>query len=150
MKNAAVGKAIPFILPIAVWLSITAYMALVQFVLVPVFNPLDGFTGLVASLTCLVIQALIVWALTFIANKKFGFGIKKLVITLPMMFVLFAVYNVPTLYLFVYTDEWSIMGHVYQMNRIIAAFWITLQYGIVMLITLTAVHANEKSDTTGE
>lgn len=62
--------------------------------------------------------------------------------------MLFAAYHFPSQYLFVYTDEWGFMfKHYPAMNRFLAAFRITLQFGIIMLITAVAVYANSKPDS---
>lgn len=85
--------------------------------------------------------------MTVIAAKEFGFGMKKLAVSLPIMYVLFAVYHIPPLYIFAYTAEWSFMFTMYDaMNRFLAALLITLQYGIVMQFTLMAICSNKKSD----
>ena len=148
-----IRKAIPFILPFAVWLSITVYMALLMYVITPLEKPLvmsEFFSG-ICFLVAVVLQGVIVWALTFAAAKKFGLSIKRTIAGLPVMYVLFAVYHIPSQYLFVYTDEWGFMfNHYPPMNRFLAAFWITLQFGIIMLITATAVYANSKSDKAEE
>lgn len=91
------------------------------------------------------LQGVIVWALTFAAAKKFGLRVKVVIAALPVMYALFAVYRIPSQYFFVYTGEWSFMFTWHSsMNRFLAAFWITLQFGIIMLITVTAVYANSK------
>lgn len=144
-----IKKAIPFILPLAVWLSITGYMALLMYVLTPLTISLEMSEGfrLICFIVSMVLQGVIVWALTFAAAKKFGLGVKGTLAALPVMFALFAVYRVPTQYLFVYTGEWSFMfNHNPAMNRFLAAFWITLQFGIIMLVTATAVYANSKPE----
>ncbi len=138
-------KAVPFILPVAVWVSITVYMALLQYVVTPIIKPAEGFSCGAGVLLFVALQGDIVWALSFIAAKKFGFSIKGAAAGLPVMYTLFAVYHVPSQYLFVYTDEWSFMFTDHPpMNRFFAAFWITLQFGIIMLITATAVYAKAK------
>lgn len=144
-----IKKAVPFILPLAVWLSITVYMVVAQYVLTPLTSPvlqqLEDLGALIAFVLNAALQVLIVCVLTVVAAKKFDFSFKGLVIALPVMFVMFAVYHIPSLYIFAYTAEWSFMWtHRPAMNRFLAAFWITLQFGIIMLFTLTAVYANKK------
>lgn len=139
----------PFILPLAVWLSLAAYMALLMYVLTPLTISLEMSEDfrLICLIVSIALQGVIVWALTFAAAKKFGLRIKGAMAALPVMFVLFAVYHFPSQYLFVYTGEWSFMfNHHPAMNRFLAAFWITLQFGIIMLITAVAVYANSKPD----
>lgn len=138
-------KAIPFILPVAVWVSITVYMALLQYVVTPIIKPAEGFLAGAGVLLFVALQGGIVWALSFIAAKKFGLRVKGAAAGLPVMYALFAVYHVPSQYLFVYTAKWRFMFTKHPpMNRFLAAFWITLQFGIIMLITATAVYANAK------
>lgn len=137
-------KAIPFILHVAVCLAITVYMALLQYVVVPLIRP-QGFFADVSIVILVALQGVIVWALTFIAAKKFGLNIKGAVAGLPAMYALFALFHVPSQYLFVCTDRWSFMFTDHPpMNRFFAAFWITLQFGIIMLITAMAVYTNAK------
>lgn len=147
-------KAIPFILPAAVWLFMTVYM-LTAYILTPFTSPVPeklGTAGVVIAIVMhFVFQVAIVCVLTVIAAKKFGFRAKGLAISLPIMFVLFSVYHYPSQYLFVYTREWSFMFTEHSaMNRFLAAFWITLQFGIIMIITKAAVYANAKTDSAGE
>lgn len=142
-----IKKAVPFVLPFAVWLSITVYMALLMYVLTPLMKPLEMSEVLsgICVVILVVLQGVIVWALTFAAAKKFGLRVKEAIAALPVMYALFAVYHIPSQYLFVYTDKWSFMFTRHSpMNRFLAAFWITLQFGIIMLITVTAVYANSK------
>lgn len=154
MKKSVVKKAIPFFLPLAIWLGITIIMALAVYV-IPSFTPtLDGSewaVGVGAAVINGLVQIAVVCVLTVIAVKEFGFGMKKFAVSLPIMYVLFSVYHVPSLYIFAYTAEWSFMFTTHDaMNRFLAAFLITLQYGIVMLFTLTAVCKDRKSDIVGK
>lgn len=141
-------KAIPFILPAAVWLLMTVYM-LTANILTPFTSPLleklDTAGVVIAIVMHFVFQTVIVCVLTVIAAKKFGFRAKRLALALPIMFALFSLYHYPSQYLFVYTAKWRFMFTEHpSMNRFLAAFWITLQFGIIMLITATAVYANAK------
>lgn len=147
-------KAIPFILPAAVWLFMNVYM-LTAYILTPFTSPVLenlGTAGIVIAIVMhFVFQVAIVCVLTVIAAKKFGFRAKGLAISLPIMFALFSIYHYPSQYLFVYTREWSFMFKEHSaMNRFLAAFLITLQFGIIMLLTLIAVYANTKTEKTGE
>lgn len=111
----------------------------------PVLEKLDMAGFVIAIVMHFVFQVAIVCVLTVIAAKKFGFRVKGLAISLPIMFALFSLYHYPSQYLFVYTAEWSFMFTEHQpMNRFLAAFLITLQFGIIMLITATAVYGNSK------
>lgn len=147
-------KAAAFILPTAVWLLMNAYILTVWLItpFTSSFFQSLGVAGIVIAIGLnFVFQAAIVCVLTVIAAKKFGFRAKWLAISLPIMFALFSIYHVPSQYLFVYTGEWSFMFTEHPaMNRFLAAFLITLQFGIIMLITKAAVYANAKTDKAGE
>lgn len=143
------NKAVPFILPIAVWLAAGVSKILVALLFQMLFAIVDdvgwAWSVLAYAIVNGALQIAIVCVLTVIAYKKFGFRFKGLAITLPLMFALYAVYHTPGLYIFAFTVEWSFFGHSHQINRLLAAFWITLQFGIVMLFTLMAVYNKSKS-----
>ena len=155
MKKAFIGKAMPFILPLAIWIAITHNMILALYVIPKLSPALDGsdwvFMAGASGVINGIIQIALVSVLTVIAAKEFDFGMKKLVFSLPIMYVLFTVYHIPSLYIFVYTAEWSFMFTKHSaMNRFLAAFLITLQYGIVMLFTMMEIYSNKKSNIAGE
>lgn len=147
-----IKKAIPFILPLAVWVSILVYMVVVQYALTPLTSPvlerLEGLGALIAFVLNAALQVLIVCVLTVIAGKKYDFCVKELAIALPIMFVLFALYHFPNLYIFAYTAKWSFMFTEHPaMNRFLAAFLITLQYGIVMLFSALTVYVKKSKNS---
>lgn len=148
-KIPAVKKAAPFLVPVVIWLAITALMALEHYVVKPLFYSLNSAMSIIGFLIYFILQIVLVRDMTVIASQKLDFGIKSLVFSLPVMYALFAVYTVPTLYLFVFTGKWGWLGSGYQMNRFLAAFWLTLQYGIIMLITLIDRY-NKKPISKGE
>lgn len=91
------------------------------------------------------IQLTIVCVPTIIAIKKLSLKIKGVLLSIVIMYLLFVVCSPPSLYLFVYTGGWS--GFWQQshpaMPRWEASLLITLQYGIVMLISRMACYVKE-------
>jgi hypothetical protein len=123
-------------------------------VVIPLFNLiLDKSSGssypwLTALLVLInsIIQVCIICLLTSVASKKLDFSVKKLTLTLPLLYLLFVIYHQPSLYMFVYTDEWYLIFSEHTaMPTWEASIFITLQYGIVMLITTLAVNHKSKS-----
>lgn len=134
-------KKINFIiLPFAVWLVIILYMLLNNLIgnFTQNYDPphLINVTVIVFNFA---FQIAVIIVLTFVAVSKFEFNLKQFVLSIPVMFFLFALYSPPSLYMFVYTDEWYFIFRKHPaMPSWEASIFITLQYGIVMLIT-TAV-----------
>lgn len=85
----------------------------------------------------ILIQLLIICIPTIIVIKYLDLNVKQLLFSIPVMYLLFAVYSPPALYMFVFTGEWN--GFWQQSHPAMpswkASIFITLQYGIVMLIT---------------
>lgn len=84
-----------------------------------------------------LIQLLIICIPTIIVIKYLDLNVKQLLFSIPVMYLLFAVYSPPALYMFVFTGEWN--GFWQQSHPAMpswkASIFITVQYGIVMLIT---------------
>ena len=85
----------------------------------------------------LLIQLLIICIPTIVVIKYLDLNVKQLLLSIPVMYLLFAVYSPPALYMFIFTGEWN--GFWQQSHPAMpswkASIFITLQYGIVMLIT---------------
>lgn len=85
----------------------------------------------------ILIQLLIICIPTIIVIKYLDLNVKQLLFSIPVMYLLFAVYSPPALYMFVFTGEWN--GFWQQSHPAMpswkASIFITVQYGIVMLIT---------------
>lgn len=131
------------VLPIVIWLIIVLYMLLNKFI----GNFTENFEVdnvwllfIVMLIFNTAIQIFIISACTVIAVKKLRLNIKKVFLSLPIMYLLFGLYSPPSMYLFVFTDEWSILSNYHPaMPSWIASIFITLQYGVVMLITTLIV-----------
>ena len=93
-------------------------------------NP--SWLGLVAHI---LIQLLIICII--ITIKYLHLNVKQLLFSIAIMYLLFAVYSPPALYMFAFTGEWN--GFWQQSHPAMpswkASIFITVQYGIVMLIT---------------
>ncbi len=145
-----VTKTVALILPVCIWWFVNLYILLFKGVLLPMFNVLmDNSSGstypwLIALLVLinLINQVLIICLLTSVASKKFEFSVKKLTLSLPLLYLLFVIWHQPSLYLFVYTDEWYLIFTKHpMMPSWKASIFITLQFGVVMLITtIVATH----------
>lgn len=133
-----------FFLPVVIWGVTILYHVIV----VPPLSDLmlsissPSYLGLIMHT---FIQLTIVCVPTIIAIKKLSLKIKGTLLSIVIMYLLFAVYSPPSLYFFVYTGGWSGFWQQFHpaMPRWEASLFITLQYGIVMLITKMACYAKE-------
>ena len=90
----------------------------------------------VEMLIAMGLQLLIICASTIYAVKKLDLTLKRVVISLPILYLLFGLFSPPSIYLFVFTDKWSFFSVQHPaMPSWKASIFITVQYGIVMLIT---------------
>ena len=96
----------------------------------------------------ILIQLLIICIPTIIVIKYLDLNVKQLLFSIPVMYLLFAVYSPPALYMFVFTGEWT--GFWQQshpaMSAWMASLLITLQYGIVISITKLIVYLKATSE----
>ena len=106
-------------------------------------NP--SWLGFVAHI---LIQLLIICTSTIITIKYLDLNVKQLLFSIAIMYLLFAVYSPPALYMFVFTGEWN--GFWQQshpaMSAWMASLLITLQYGIVISITKLIVYLKATSE----
>lgn len=106
-------------------------------------NP--SWLGLIVHI---LIQLLIICIPTIIVIKYLDLNVKQLLFSIPVMYLLFAVYSPPALYMFVFTGEWN--GFWQQshpaMSAWMASLLITLQYGIVISITKLIVYLKATSE----
>ena len=106
-------------------------------------NP--SWLGFVANI---LIQLLIICTSTIITIKYLHLNVKQLLFSIAIMYLLFAVYSPPALYMFVFTGEWN--GFWQQshpaMSAWMASLLITLQYGIVISITKLIVYLKATSE----
>lgn len=134
------------LLPLVIWLIMILYHGVV-------LKPFSDFMLSVSAPFFLsfiihtLIQLLIICFITFMAVKKCGFKTKNTLISIPIMYLLFAIYSPPSIYLFVFTEGLSLGFAKPQpaMPSWEASIFITLQYGVVMLITALAVNHKSKS-----
>lgn len=82
---------------------------------------------------------------TWIMTRKFRYTYRMLPLTVIIMYILFAIYEPPAFYLLVYTGEvhWF-FDVIPAMPYWQASIFITLQYSIVMLITIAITNAIRK------
>lgn len=96
----------------------------------------------------MLIQLLIICIPTIIVIKYLDLNVKQLLFSIPVMYLLFAVYSPPALYMFLFTGEWN--GFWQQshpaMSAWMASLLITLQYGIVISITKLIVYLKATSE----
>lgn len=96
----------------------------------------------------ILIQLLIICIPTIIVIKYLDLNVKQLLFSIPVMYLLFAVYSPPALYMFVFTGEWNgfwQQSHL-AMSAWMASLLITLQYGIVISITKLIVYLKATSE----
>lgn len=106
-------------------------------------NP--SWLGLIVHI---LIQLLIICIPTIIVIKYLDLNVKQLLFSIPVMYLLFAVYSPPALYMFVFTGEWNGFWQQYHpaMSAWMASLLITLQYGIVISITKLIVYLKATSE----
>ena len=113
-------------LALFIWLLTVLYNGIfvnyLSDLILSISNP--SWLGFIAHI---LIQFLIICTSTIITIKYLDLNVKQLLFSIAIMYLLFAVYSPPALYMFVFTGEW--------MPSWKASIFITLQYGIVMLIT---------------
>lgn len=138
-----IRKMISAITPIFIWLVINVYVLIFSKFLSPlsgmIVDKLPSSLPWVLAITLLInafAQVAIVSLTTIVAIRKFGYKIKCLTFSIPIMYLLFLLYNQPFVYIFVNTNEISVfLDYTPAMPSWKASIFITLQYGIVMLIT---------------
>lgn len=146
MVKIMIKKLIPIMLPVIIWLIMVLYHGVV-------LKPFSDFMLSVSAPFFLsfilhtLIQLLILCVITIAAVKKLGYEIRGMIVSIPIMYLLFTVYSPSSIYLFVYTGGLSIAFGQPQpaMPSWAAAIIIVLQYGVVMLIT--ALAAARKKET---
>ena len=84
-----------------------------------------------------IVQLLVISSVTVTAVKKLGYKLKYSIISGVLMYVFFAFLSPPSIYMFVFTGglKIGIASGQPAMPSWKASIFITLQYGIVMLIT---------------
>lgn len=142
-------KKINFVvLPFAIWGIMVIYVLLNKFIGTFTQN-MDPFPVILTFLVLIFnlgLQLSIICICTIYAVKKLDLTLKRVVISLPILYLLFGVFSPPSIYLFVFTDKWSFFSVQHPaMPSWKASFFITLQFGIVMLIT--TLIALKKNDT---
>lgn len=142
-------KKINFVvLPFAIWGIMVIYVLLNKFIGTFTQN-MDPFPVILTFLVLIFnlgLQLSIICICTIYAVKKLDLTLKRVVISLPILYLLFGVFSPPSIYLFVFTDKWSFFSVQHPaMPSWKASFFITLQFGIVMLIT--TLIASKKNGT---
>ena len=126
------------VLPLAIWVITVVYVLLNKFIgtFTQNMEPSPVILTILVLIFNLGLQLLIICASTIYAVKKFDLTLKRVVVSLPILYLLFGLFSPPSIYLFVFTDKWSFFSAQYPaMPSLKASIFITLQYGIVMLIT---------------
>ena len=135
------------VLPLAIWVTMIFYHGIVLKLFSDFMMNISAPFVLSIALHTLV-QLLIICALTVTAVKKLGYKIKYLIISVVLMYVLFAIWSPPSIYMFVFTGGVQIGFASGQpaMPFWLASLFITVQYGIVMLITTLIACRKNKAD----
>lgn len=95
----------------------------------------------------LILQILIISVLTSIMANKFGLELKHFPFLILLLYFCYAVYEIPYLYMFIWTGEWTMfLSKNPAMPSWLASIFITVQYGLVMLITLSIVSSRRKKN----
>ena len=142
-------KKINFVvLPFAIWSIMVIYVLLNKLIgtFTQNMDPPVILTILVLIFN-LGLQLLIICICTIYVVKKLELTLKRVVISLPILYLLFGLFSPPSIYLFVFTDKWSFFFTQYPaMPSWKASIFITLQFGIVMLITTLIVCRKNGAD----
>ena len=132
-------KKINFVLlPLAIWAITVIYVLPNKFIgtFTQNMEPSPVILTILVLIFNLGLQLLIICASTIYAVKKFDLTLKRVVVSLPILYLLFGLFSPPSIYLFVFTDKWSFFSVQHPaMPSWKASIFITVQYGIVMLIT---------------
>lgn len=141
------NKIRPIVLPLAIWVTMIFYHGIVLKLFSDFMMNISAPFGLSFVLHTLV-QLLIICTLTVTVVKKLGYKIKYLIISVVLMYVLFAIWSPPSIYMFVFTGGVQIGFASGQpaMPFWLASLFVTVQYGIVMLITTLIVCRKNKAD----
>lgn len=143
-------KKINFVgLPFAIWSMMVIYILLNKLIgnFTDNMNPLPVILNIFVLVFNFAIQISIICMCTIFAIKKFDISIKRIFLSLPILYLLFLLFCPPSIYLFVYTDEWSFFFTEYPaMPSWKASIFITLQFGVVMLITSLVVARKKNVD----
>ena len=129
-------KIIFVVLPLAIWVTMIFYHGII----------LKPFSDLMMNISApfvlsfvlhTIVQLLIISSLTVTAVKKLGYKLKYSIISVVLMYVLFAILSPPSIYMFVLPGKMQIGLASGQpaMPSWESSIFITVQYGIVMLIT---------------
>ena len=127
------------VLPLAIWAITVIYVLLNKFIgtFTQNMEPSPVILTILVLIFNLGLQLLIICASTIYAVKKLDLTLKRVVISLPILYLLFGLFSPPSIYMFVFTGRLKIGIASGQpaMPSWKASIFITLQYGIVMLIT---------------
>lgn len=143
-------KKINFVvLPFAIWGIMVIYVLLNKFIgtFTQNMDPSPFILTILVLIFNLGLQLLIICICTIYVVKKLELTLKRVVISLPILYLLFGLFSPPSIYLFVFTDKWSFFSVQYPaMPSWKASIFITLQFGIVMLITTLIVCRKNGAD----
>ncbi len=143
-------KKINFVvLPFAIWVIMVIYVLLNKFIgtFTQNMDPTPVILTILVLIFNLGFQLSIICLCTIYAVKKLDLTLKRVVISLPILYLLFGLFSPPSIYLFVFTDEWSFFSAQYPaMSSWKASIFITLQFSIVMLITTLIACRKNKAD----
>mgnify|MGYP004453013247 CR=1 FL=1 len=143
-------KKINFVvLPFAIWSIMVIYVLLNKFIgtFTQNMDPSPFILTILVLIFNFGLQLSIICASTIYAVKRLELTLKWVVISLPILYLLFGLFSPPSIYLFVFTDKWSFFSVQYPaMPSWKASIFITLQFGIVMLITTLIVCRKNKAD----
>lgn len=132
-------KKINFVVvPFAIWGIMVVYILLNKFIgnFTENLEPFPIVLSILVLIFNLGLQLSIICTCTIFAVKKLDLTLKKVVLSLPIMYLLFGLFSPPSIYLFVFTDKWRFFFTKHHaMSSWIASIFITLQFGVVMLIT---------------
>lgn len=141
-------KTITITLPLSIWILMSIYIYIFNNIIVNLFlSIMDGLNTQHNMLLILlelslnfICEVTIVCFPTVISVKKLGLSVFEIIISIIVLYLLFALYSAPSIYLFVMTTDWSFLGKRHpEMPWWESSFFITIQCGAVMFISKLSV-----------
>ncbi len=104
------------VLPLAIWAITVIYVLLNKFIgtFTQNMEPSPVILTILVLIFNLGLQLLIICASTIYAVKKLDLTLKRVVISLPILYLLFGLFSPPSIYLFVFSN--AILESVYFHN----------------------------------
>ncbi len=134
------------VVPIFIWIVNNGYALWRK----SLYGHVDKNVAVILLVVTFVIQLSSVVVPTFLFHNKYTLDIKAyLFIAIPFLYMLFALYQEPFIYLLVITQNMKIFfSEISAMPSCLASFFITLQFSVIMLITIVCINVKKSKENT--